>query len=64
MGKLPDLDTFHRGPIVDARDMGHLVSKIIRHLGFSSSRVSRVYQEYMDGGKKLAIGQTVKDDYP
>ncbi|GFX45053.1 uncharacterized protein TNCV_3431021 [Trichonephila clavipes] len=54
MGKLPDLDTFDRGQIVGARRMGHSVSEIVRQLGFSRSRVSRVYQEYMDGGQKTS----------
>lgn len=54
MGKLPDLDAFDRGQIVDARRMGHSISEIVRQLGFSRSTVSRVYQEYMDGGKKTS----------
>ncbi len=65
MGKLPDLDAFDREQIVGARRIGHSISEIIRQLEFSRSTVSRVYQEYMDGGgKKLAIGQTAKDNQP
>ncbi|GFU34229.1 hypothetical protein TNCV_283121 [Trichonephila clavipes] len=43
MGKLPDLDAFHRGPIVDARLRSHSVSKIIRHLGFSRSTAKNAW---------------------
>ncbi|GFT32450.1 HTH_Tnp_Tc3_2 domain-containing protein [Trichonephila clavipes] len=35
-----------------ARHVGHSISKIIPHLGFSRSTVSRVYQEYVEGGYK------------
>ncbi len=62
MGKLPDLDAFDRGQIVGERRMGHSISEIVRELGFSRSTVSRVYQEYMDGRKKLETGQTAKDN--
>ncbi|GFX51535.1 hypothetical protein TNCV_5012391 [Trichonephila clavipes] len=62
MGKLPDLDVFDRGQIVGVRRMGHSISEIVRQLGFSRSTASRVYQEYMDGGQKLAIGQTAKNN--
>ncbi|GFY05310.1 hypothetical protein TNCV_2207561 [Trichonephila clavipes] len=62
LSKMPDLDTFDLGQIVGARRMGHSISEIVRQLGFSRSKVSRVYQEYMH--KKLAIGQTVKDNEP
>ncbi|GFT22520.1 HTH_Tnp_Tc3_2 domain-containing protein [Trichonephila clavipes] len=34
--------------------MGHSISEIVRQLRFSSSTVSRVYQEYMDGGQKTS----------
>ncbi|GFY13578.1 transposable element Tcb2 transposase [Trichonephila clavipes] len=54
MGKLPDLDAFDRGQIVRARRMGHLISEIVRRLGFSRSTVSRVYQECMEGGQKTS----------
>ncbi|GFY21683.1 uncharacterized protein TNCV_1168271 [Trichonephila clavipes] len=54
MGKLPDLDAFDREQIVSARRMGHSISKIFRQLGFSRSTVSRVFQEYMDGGQKTS----------
>ena len=59
---MPDLDAFDRGQIVGVRRMGHSISEIVRQLGFSRSTVSRVYQEYMDGGKKIAIGRTVKNN--
>ncbi|GFV55697.1 HTH_Tnp_Tc3_2 domain-containing protein [Trichonephila clavipes] len=52
MGKLPNLDAFDRGQIVSSRRMGYSFSEIVRQLGFSRSTVSRVYQEYMDGGQK------------
>ncbi|GFY02438.1 uncharacterized protein TNCV_3503191 [Trichonephila clavipes] len=54
MGQLPDLDAFDRGQIVGARCMGHSISEIVRQLGFPRSTVSRVYQEYMDGGQKTS----------
>ncbi|GFV52881.1 uncharacterized protein TNCV_2875491 [Trichonephila clavipes] len=54
MNKLPDLDAFHRGQTVGARHMGHLISEIVIQLGFSRLIVSRVYQEYMDGGQKTS----------
>ncbi|GFW45728.1 HTH_Tnp_Tc3_2 domain-containing protein [Trichonephila clavipes] len=34
--------------------MSHSISKIVRQLGFSRSTVSRLYQEYMDGGQKTS----------
>ena len=61
--KIPDLDTFDWRQIIGARRMDRSFPDIVRELRFSRSRVSRVYQEYMDGGrKKLAIGQTAKDN--
>ncbi|GFX58908.1 HTH_Tnp_Tc3_2 domain-containing protein [Trichonephila clavipes] len=54
MGKLPDFDAFDRGQIVAARRMGHSISEIVRQLGLSRSTVSRVYQEYTDGGQKTS----------
>ncbi|GFX55099.1 HTH_Tnp_Tc3_2 domain-containing protein [Trichonephila clavipes] len=54
MGKLPDLDAFDRGQIVNTRRMGDSIPEIVRQLGFSRSTVSRVYQEYMDGGQKTS----------
>ncbi|GFX00988.1 hypothetical protein TNCV_4579541 [Trichonephila clavipes] len=57
MGKLSDLDVFVHGQIVSGRRMDHSISEIVRQLGFSMSIVSRVCPEYMDGGKKPAIGQ-------
>ncbi|GFV99889.1 hypothetical protein TNCV_5082481 [Trichonephila clavipes] len=54
MGKLHDLDAFDHGQIIDAQRMGHLISEIVTQLGFSRSKVSRVYQEYMDGGQKTS----------
>ncbi|GFU80490.1 uncharacterized protein TNCV_3840101 [Trichonephila clavipes] len=54
MGKLPDLDAFDYGLIVGARRMGHSISEIVRQLGFSRLTVSRVYQEYMEGGQKTS----------
>ncbi|GFX09534.1 hypothetical protein TNCV_2029001 [Trichonephila clavipes] len=32
--------------------MGQSIAKIVRQLGISRSTVSRVYQEYVDGGQK------------
>ncbi|GFV62416.1 HTH_Tnp_Tc3_2 domain-containing protein [Trichonephila clavipes] len=52
MGRLPDLDAFDRGLIVGARRMDHSTSEIVRHLVFSKSTVSRLYQEYINGGQK------------
>ncbi|GFV59900.1 uncharacterized protein TNCV_3960151 [Trichonephila clavipes] len=52
MGNLPKLDAFDRGQIVGARRMGHLISEIVRQLGFSRLTVSKVYQKYMDSGQK------------
>ncbi|GFT10980.1 hypothetical protein TNCV_1945271 [Trichonephila clavipes] len=60
MGKLPDYDAFDRVQIVGMRRMGHSISESVKQLGFSRSTVSRVYQEYMDGGQKLVIGKTAK----
>ncbi|GFX11388.1 uncharacterized protein TNCV_2804491 [Trichonephila clavipes] len=54
MGKLRELDAFYRGQMVGARCRGHSISEIVRQLGFSRSTVSRVYQEYMDGGQKIS----------
>ncbi|GFW66664.1 HTH_Tnp_Tc3_2 domain-containing protein [Trichonephila clavipes] len=34
--------------------MGNSISEIVRQLGFSRSTVSRVCQEYMDGGQKIS----------
>ncbi|GFV63353.1 HTH_Tnp_Tc3_2 domain-containing protein [Trichonephila clavipes] len=51
---MPDLDAFDRGEIVDAQRMGHSIFEIVRQLGFSRVVVSRIYQEYMDGGQKTS----------
>ncbi|GFX54920.1 hypothetical protein TNCV_3318371 [Trichonephila clavipes] len=32
--------------------MGHSIFEIVRQLGFSRSTVSRVYREYIEGGRK------------
>ncbi|GFT42132.1 transposable element Tcb2 transposase [Trichonephila clavipes] len=34
--------------------MGHSISEIVRQLGFSRLTISRVYQEYLDGGQKTS----------
>ncbi|GFT83900.1 HTH_Tnp_Tc3_2 domain-containing protein [Trichonephila clavipes] len=34
--------------------MGHSISENVRHLGFLRSIVSRVYQEYTNGGQKTS----------
>ncbi|GFU70463.1 hypothetical protein TNCV_3280941 [Trichonephila clavipes] len=52
MARLPDLDAFDCEQIVGARRMNRSISEIVRQLKFSRSTVSRVYQEYMDGGQK------------
>ncbi|GFX32419.1 hypothetical protein TNCV_2173391 [Trichonephila clavipes] len=52
MGKLPDLEAFNRRQIVGARSIDHSISEIFKQLGFSRSTVSRVCQEYIDGGQK------------
>ncbi|GFW20079.1 uncharacterized protein TNCV_2320201 [Trichonephila clavipes] len=52
MGKLPDLFAFDHGQIIGAGRMGRSILEIVRQLGFSRSSVSRIYQEYMDGGQK------------
>ncbi|GFT53268.1 HTH_Tnp_Tc3_2 domain-containing protein [Trichonephila clavipes] len=54
MGKLSDLDDFDCGKIVGARLMGHSIFEIVRELRFSRSTISRVDQEYMDGGQKTS----------
>ncbi|GFX78150.1 transposable element Tcb2 transposase [Trichonephila clavipes] len=64
MGKLPDLDAFNHEQIVGVQRMGHSISEIVRQIGFSRLTVSKTYQEYMDDGQKLAIGQTAKDSDP
>ncbi|GFX07701.1 HTH_Tnp_Tc3_2 domain-containing protein [Trichonephila clavipes] len=45
---------FDRGRIEGARRMGHSISKIVRKLRIPRSTMSRVYQEYMDGGQKTS----------
>ncbi|GFW95029.1 transposable element Tcb2 transposase [Trichonephila clavipes] len=40
------------GEIVGAKCIGHSISEIVRQLGFVRSIVSRVSQEYIDGGQK------------
>ncbi|GFW01891.1 HTH_Tnp_Tc3_2 domain-containing protein [Trichonephila clavipes] len=52
-GKLPDLEAFGV-EIVGARRMSHSISEIVRQLGVSRSMVSRIYQEYIDGGQKTS----------
>ncbi|GFV64349.1 HTH_Tnp_Tc3_2 domain-containing protein [Trichonephila clavipes] len=52
MGKLPNLDVFSSGQIVGARCMGHSICKIVTQLRFSRSNLLRVYQEYMNDGRK------------
>ncbi|GFW79478.1 HTH_Tnp_Tc3_2 domain-containing protein [Trichonephila clavipes] len=54
MGKLPDLNAFDRGEIVGTRCMDYSVSEIVIQLGFSRSKLSRVYPEYIDGGQKTS----------
>ncbi|GFV35662.1 HTH_Tnp_Tc3_2 domain-containing protein [Trichonephila clavipes] len=54
MNKLPDLDAFDCGQIVGAQRMVHSISEIVRQLGFSRLTVSRIYQEYTDGGQKTS----------
>ncbi|GFU67609.1 HTH_Tnp_Tc3_2 domain-containing protein [Trichonephila clavipes] len=43
--------------------MGHSISEIVRQLGFSKSTVSRVYQEYMDGGGKTSDRENCKGQF-
>ncbi|GFY16875.1 HTH_Tnp_Tc3_2 domain-containing protein [Trichonephila clavipes] len=64
MRKLPDLDVFDRGQIVGERRKGHSISEILRQLGISRSPVSRVYQEYMDGGQKSSDRANCKGQLP
>ncbi|GFV47615.1 HTH_Tnp_Tc3_2 domain-containing protein [Trichonephila clavipes] len=51
---MSDLDVYDRKQIVDARRISHPISEIVRQLEFSRSTVSRIYQEYMDGGQKTS----------
>ncbi|GFV88212.1 HTH_Tnp_Tc3_2 domain-containing protein [Trichonephila clavipes] len=41
--------------------MGHLISEIDRHLGFSRMTFSREDQEYMDGGQKTSDRDNSKE---
>ncbi|GFT32477.1 uncharacterized protein TNCV_4484741 [Trichonephila clavipes] len=54
VGKLPDLHAFDRGQIVSVQRIGHSIAEIVTQLGFSRSTMSRLYQEYMDGGQKTS----------
>ncbi|GFT69662.1 HTH_Tnp_Tc3_2 domain-containing protein [Trichonephila clavipes] len=54
MGKLPGLDVFNRGQMVGVRRMSHSITELAILLGFSRSTVSRVYQEYIDGGQETS----------
>ncbi|GFV12533.1 hypothetical protein TNCV_1534161 [Trichonephila clavipes] len=62
MDKLPDLDAFDREQIVGQRRKDHSFSEIVRQLGYTRLKGSRVYQEYIDVDPKLAIVQTAKDN--
>ena len=46
MGKTQDLSAFEQGMVLGAKHTGLSVSRIATLLGFSSSTVSRVYQEW------------------
>ncbi|GFX66400.1 HTH_Tnp_Tc3_2 domain-containing protein [Trichonephila clavipes] len=60
MGKLPNLDAFDQKQIVGARSMGHSISVIVGQLALSSSTVSSVCQEHMDGEQNTVDRENCK----
>ncbi|GFU53339.1 mediator of RNA polymerase II transcription subunit 13 [Trichonephila clavipes] len=52
MAGYQDLSEFKHGVIVDTREMGHSISKVVMKFGFSPTAISQVYHEYWESDKR------------
>ena len=58
MGKKGDLSNFERGMVVGARRAGLSISQSAQLLGFSRTKISRVYKEWCEKGKTSSMRQS------
>jgi len=58
MGKKGDLRNFERAMVADARRTGLSISQSAQLLGFSHTKISRVYKECCEKGKTSSMQQS------
>ncbi|GFV53719.1 HTH_Tnp_Tc3_2 domain-containing protein [Trichonephila clavipes] len=57
MAGYQDLSEFERGVVVDAREMGHIISEVAIKFGFSRRTISRMNREYRKSCKTSNLRQ-------